>query len=381
MRRSLFLESENATKVDNVYTFDFKRPHDSYVNGFEIRNCVVNYSPTKTEVVTRAEINSLSLCAFFDYTDSTKITESVDYVTQINSQNSGDVVWTFSSNTSHQLIDIGSGKGIRAVANWHWGGDGSPGEKPGNNQDKSHLAMVIIRTGTADRRIFDDDAFYKDLFINGTGGVRFDAAVDVVLNVSLTKDVPYILSLTKDGDDFTCRAEQLTSPYTTQEDTQARTDTVWGDVNNKQHKISWGDAQYGNLGFDFGSWAIVKGDDSTDIALIHKFLRQQFTSEGELVAADIPITLQLNSNYLASRRVGETLEEVDGKHSDCIEHVNYFKKINDDGQYYHLSVTPRGYETEKMKLGKIDFYFENQGTKVGVNRFSIGLELYQTTYN
>ena len=382
MRRSLFLESENATKVDNVYTFDFKRPHDSYVNGFEIRNCVVNYSPTKQEVVTRAQINALSLSAFFDYTDSTKITESGDYVTQINSQNSGDVVWTFSSNTSHQLVDFGSGKGIRAVANWHWGGDASPGEKPGNNPDKSHLSMLIMRTGTADRRIFDDDAFYKDLFINGTGGVRFEiAAGDVVFNVSLTQDVPYILSLTKDGDNFTCRAEQLTTPFTVQTDTQARTDTVWGDVNNKTHKISWGDAQYGNLGFDFGSWAIVKGDSSDDIALIQKFLRQQYTGEGELVAADIPITLQLNSNYLASRRVGETLEEVDGKHSDCIEHVNYFKKINDDGQYYHLSVTSRGYETEKMKLGKIDFYFENQGTKVGVNRFSIGLELYQTTYN
>ena len=212
MRRSLFLESENATKVDNVYTFNFKRPHDSYINGFEIRNCVVNYSPTKSEVVTRAQINALSLCAFFDYTDSTKITESGGYVTQVNSQNSGDVVWTFSSNTSHQLKDFGSGKAIQSQAAWHWGGDASPGEKPGNNQDKSHLAMLIMRTGTTDRRIFDDDAFYKDLFISNTGGVRFDAAVDVVFNVSLSKDVPYILSLTKDGDNFTCRAEQLTSP-------------------------------------------------------------------------------------------------------------------------------------------------------------------------
>ena len=96
--------------------------------------------------------------------------------------------------------------------------------------------------------------------------------------------------------------------------------------------------------------------------------------------ADTPITLQLNSNYLASRRVGETLESPDGKHSDCIEHVNYFKKINDDEQYFHLNVASRAYETEKLKLGKIDIYFENQGTKVGVNRFSIGLELYQTTY-
>ena len=93
MRRSLFLESENATKVDNVYTFDFKRPHDSYVNGFEIRNCVVNYSPTKTEVVTRAQINALSLCAFFDYTDSTKITESGGYVTPLPAgANLADVV-------------------------------------------------------------------------------------------------------------------------------------------------------------------------------------------------------------------------------------------------------------------------------------------------
>ena len=119
MRRTLFLESENATKVDNVYTFNFKRPHDSYINAYEVRNCVVNYSPTKNEVVTRDQISALSVVAFFDYSDSTKITESGGFVTQVNSQNSGSVIWTFSSATSHKLIDFGSGKAVTSEAAWH----------------------------------------------------------------------------------------------------------------------------------------------------------------------------------------------------------------------------------------------------------------------
>ena len=378
------MESENATKVDNVYTFDFKRPHDSYINGFEVRNCVVNYSPTKQEVVTRAEISALSVVAFFDYSDSTKITEVGDYVTQINSQNSGDVIWTFSSATSHKLIDWGSCKAVTSEAAWHWGGASSPTEKPANGSNQAHLAMLFETDRSAERRIFDDDAVFRDIFVSTLGVVwaRKDDGLgstdDISYNVILTADTPYILSFTKDGDQYTCKAEQLTSPYTIQEDTQ--THYTYSSDNNANHKISWGDAQYGNQGFKFGSWVQIKGKGSDDIALIQKFLKQQYSGEGDLVAADVPVTLQLNSNYLASRRVGETLESPDGKHSDCIEHVNYFKKINDGEQYFHLNVASRAYEIEKLKLGKIDIYFENQGTKVGVNRFSIGLELYQTTY-
>ena len=115
-----------AEREQNIYYFNFDRHNEDKVSRFVLKNAVCSYAPTATSFVTRAEVLALSVVAFFDMTDESKQTLVDDYLTQINSQNSGNVVWTYSSNTAFKLVAFGEGVAQESFANWHWGGAASP---------------------------------------------------------------------------------------------------------------------------------------------------------------------------------------------------------------------------------------------------------------
>lgn len=349
--------------ADNVFTKALNVPFADKVRRVEIENCSVTYDPTEVQFVSRAQINALSLCVFFDYTDTAKITEAGDYVTQINSQNSGDIVWGFSSNTAFKMVNISAtAPGIQSFAAWHWGGDTSaPNTKPGSNQNHSHLSMILVRTGTVERRIFDDDAFYHDLFITGTGGVKLN---DHTYNVSLTQNVPYILSFTKTTDVYVCSATQLTTPFTVQ--TDEHTDQEFAELNNKDHKITWGDAQFGGQNFQWGSWAILKGNNESDITLLQNFLKQQFTGVGENASAASQLSIYLNSRYLTRRYLHKFVVD-ENLQSDRIVCLHYTLDL-EQKPVYRLE-RPKLNATTPFLVDDIDFYFSDKNGKILPTRF------------
>ena len=371
MQKTLFLESGNATKTENKYSFNFDRHNEDKVSRFVLKNAVCSYAPTATSFVTRAEILALRVVAFFDMTDTTKQTVVDDYLTQINSHNSGNVVWTYSSNTAFKLVDFGEGKAQQSFANWHWSGAASPTEKPMNNQNEAHIAWQFMRTGTANRRIWDDDAIFMDIFCSATGVITLDGEV---LNVVLTQDVPYLLSIQKVGADYDVKAEQLTTPYTIQED--SCTLETYSENNNSTHRIATGDAQYGNLGFQWGSWAQIKGDSAADVTLLHRFLREQFTGVGTEASSEVPNCLKLCSNYLTRKRKEHAIEKPN-VNSEALEVLNYIKQTN-NREYFKSESVPREFECSSPEQNiNIDLYFTKpDGVVAAVHDFSVCFDLY-----
>lgn len=368
----IHLNNTNSTVNEKVYTKAFIQPFTGKVRSVEITEAVVEYTPIEQAVVSKQTILNMSLCCFMDYTNASKITIVNDFVTQVNSENSGNIVFTPSSNTAIQLVDFGQSKALESVAAWHWIGSGSPTEKPGNNNSRSHMSMLFMRTGTTERRIFDDDAYFRDLFISATGGVRFEAAVDVVFNVSLVQDVPYLFSITKDDDEFIVRAEQLTNPFTIQTDTQNRTDTVWADVNNVNHPLNYGSAQYGLQGFLFSSLIILRNNDSADIANIHSYLKSQFSGVGEDVPGDTPHAIFIQSSYL-SRWSKEKHYVDDDELDDRIAVLRFRRSIN-DAKYFTLE-TPVRFNTDPFKIGNINYCFKDSTKYITPDNFEITLKI------
>ena len=380
MQKTLFLEDSNATKTDNKYYFKFERHHEDKVKKFVLKNAVCSYAPTATSFVTRAEVLALSVVAFLDMTDETKITEVGEYLTQINSQNSGSVVWTFSSNTAFKLVDLGQGKAMESFAAWHWGGAASPTEKPMNNSEEAHLAMNFMRTGTTERRVWDDDSAFPDIFISGLGVVwqretdDQGNTDDKSYNVVLSQNVPYLLSFQKVGDQYTCKAEQLTTPFTIQTDTQTHLD--YSAANNSNHKISTGDAQYGNQGFKWGSFVHIKGDSANDVTLVHRFLREQYTGVGTEASSDVPNCLKLCSKELTKKRIEVAIEKPK-VNSEALETLNYIKQTNDRELFKYESIPRVFFCTTPEDIVDLDIYFTKPNGEIAkVTDFSVVVDLF-----
>ena len=310
----------------------------------------------------------MSLCCFFDFTDASKITEVNGWITQINSQNDGNIVFLVSSNTAFKIGDFGpAGRSVFSEAPWHWIGDASGGTAaPGDGNHDSFLGMLFMRTGTTTRRVFDDDAFYRDLFCSNTGSISMAGHT---YNISLSQNVPYLLTIEKIGVDYTISAEQLTTPFTIQTDDFS--DQDYNQSNNSTHKITFGDAQYGNQGFEWGSFAILQG--TSDKQKVIDFLKAQYTGVGQPQDADSPLTCYFSSKLIAQHlKDKHIVEEKELSNRICM--LQYDRKLHGNPVYRNMNV-PISLICNEFKLEDINFFFEDRYGIVTPASFDVQFKL------
>ena len=371
--------------VNNRFHFKLDRPHSNRVSAFKIRHASLHFKNNINQPLSRDSVNALDLCCFFDYTDSSKITmgsgsNSLKAVT-VQSQNSGDVLFTSSNGAagSHELIDFGQGKALKSVMNWHWMGDTTnPNKKPGDSDHNSHMSMLIMRdSGTPSIRFFDDDAFYADLFLLNTGVFRWGVPPSsTTYNIVLAPDVPYLFSITKAGTTFTIRAEQLTSPYTVQTDT-LENGPEWGSRNDTMHKITFGDAQYGNMGITYGSWAILQSSDSTQINTLQTYLRGLYTGDAnQIVPGPFVSSLKLCSDAL-TKVLADTIVEKKGRNAGSLELLTHTSKQGDYDCYMNRADSRLYKVSQNKQIHELDIYFtRSNGDTINPQDFSVFLEFY-----
>ena len=98
----------------------------------------------------------------------------------------------------------------------------APNPLPAGDDLTSSLHMLYQRNswsqvGLSEQsmRIFDDDAFYPDLFVQSSGMVTLGSPQigAIAFNVIIPVDTPFLLSFTFDGTNHTLRAENLADVF------------------------------------------------------------------------------------------------------------------------------------------------------------------------
>ncbi len=367
MKRAVFLDSDNSTKVGKVHTFSFNRKERDFKQ-FVVKSAQVQYNPTVSTAVTRETVQALNPYVFVDWADTTKISPTItqgDSITSVVSTGTASVT-LYSSAAGLKYDSIGSAPACLSETNWHYFSDSSHPQSSAGQSDTSQMIFMFQHDATPPT--------YYWLFKNRV--FRVKASTTVITLVADTTDFDttcviqaggqYIVSLIWDDPTMSVKVIDLATNIEQTDELD-----MPGNLSpTPDYNVYLSNAQTGFLGAKIGSFMEFLTTSATVNETAINFLKQAYSGVAQQTTSTIPTGLVMCSTFLTDRRTGKSLV-----HNKGVELLSYQGTLNSEA-FFAMRHEGRYYAVDNYTLEKIDVFFtKTDGTVVDVSHFSVSLDL------
>ncbi len=372
--RSVFLQSENASKSGEKYKFKFGRRERDF-SSFKIKTACVtaNLTTTSTNNVEDSVIDGYSPIIWLDWSHGASLLPSGvvegEDVTSIAGRGVAGVLLNASA-ANMKYSKINEMPCILSDINWHYWVDAVT-PNPLENDDAS-LTMVFRTHDTSQgtnslfrSRIFRPWANGNNLRVESRSGnyletsLLIDEATDYLLQMQFTN-----------GDTMKCILTNLLTDSTSDETVS---DTLWNEAET-DYNIFISYASTGFIGLKVGNVVSLNTPTAAQNLQVSNYMKARYNGvTTTTTVAPTPRCLKLCSEFLTSCKLGISVEK-SNENSNALETLNYHQEINLKS-YFKLDYASPTYFVDRDTLKDIDIFFEKpDGTVMPVDEFTLTLD-------
>ncbi len=380
MRRSLFLDHTNATKLaDNTYTFDFTRTTERDFRAYDIKSAVATYNPTVSNSVTATDIAALTPWVWVDFQDKIKISpaniQNNDSITSITSKGSASIV-CYAGAAGLVYSTIGSNMaGVLSTVNWHVISDTSqPQGGPQGNEASFTFVFETPSNGLSTDRWLIKNRIFR---IKGSTVLKIveDATVHTT-NITLQVSTPYLCQCIWDGPNTNMLVEVINLTDNT---SQTQTLSLPNNLSvTPDYNYYMSSAQSGFINWKLGDQIELKTISTPANLTVVNYLKQLYSGQAQSSTSDTPHSLKLHSEFFSKMKLGKTIQKTSRNTSTAIGSLLYRTDINSE-KLYNQEYERKLYICENSNLNRtVDLHFRNpDDSVVDVSSFAVNIDLLE----
>ena len=330
MRRSLFLDHTNATKLaDNTYTFNFERTTERDFRAYDVKSAVATYNPTVSNSVSATDIAALTPWVWIDFQDKVKISpaniQNNDSITSITSKGTATIV-LYSGASGLVYSSIGTNmSGVLSTVNWYPMADTS--QPQGGSQGNEASFTFVFETPS--NGLSTDRWLIKNRIFRIKGGTVLKIVEgDTVhaTNITLQVSTPYLCQCLWDGPNTNMAVEVINlSTMASQTQTVSLPNNL-GPTPDYNFYIS--SAQSGFINWKISDIIELKTIGTPANLTVVNYLKQVYTGQAQQSTSDVPHSLKLHSDYFSNAKLGKTIQKTNRNTSTAIGSLLYRTDIN-----------------------------------------------------
>ncbi len=373
MRRSVYLEKKSATLEGNTYKFKINRDMDPKFTAFQLQNAMVEWNPTESSSTTAADIDLLNPYFFLDFNPVRIAPANIDQnaldSTHIDSiVCTGTATVTLYSSSSSGLVytNINNAPAFLSSINWHNFVDSSKPQSVGGQSDQSQFVFMFQNKPTSSTFWLWRNRIYRVMVAGAVLRIVADA-VNHDTSIALAVDTPYIVSLTWNDPEMSCKVINLL-------DNVVQTEVLNIPLNlapSPDYNVYCGYASTSLQTAKMGVAVEVFSTSSSVNDTIVAYMKQLYSGVGGSVTSTAH-SLRLESKFLTDSRQSNSIE--DGS-SDIVAVCNYFGALGSNS-LFKMDYTAPLIPVDDKHLDVVDISFTNPaGEKVQVEGFSVALDL------